>query len=275
MAICLIPLLDTRNTRIPVDAAGMKTIDLNCDMGEAFGAWTMGDDSALLDYVTSANIACGYHAGDPHTMHRTVEQALKNGVAIGAHPSLPDLQGFGRRSMKISAEETYDMVMYQIGALSAFALAGGGRLAHVKAHGALYNMAAQDGQLARAIACAVRDFDARLVLFGLAGSELIRAGEEAGLKTASEVFADRTYQPDGSLTPRTRPDAMVRDVETAIARVMRMVEEGKVRTNSGPDITVKADTLCIHGDEPGAVEFARKIRRALDEAGITVEPVAR
>jgi UPF0271 protein len=254
---------------------GMKTIDLNCDMGEAFGAWTMGDDSALLDHVTSANIACGYHAGDPHTMHRTVASALKKGVAIGAHPSLPDLQGFGRRSMKISAEETYDMVMYQVGALSAFALAGGGRLAHVKAHGALYNMAAQDALLARAIARAVRDFDAQLVLFGLAGSELIRAGEEAGLKTASEVFADRTYQADGSLTPRTRPDAMIRDVETSIARVMRMVEEGKVQSNAGPDVIVKADTLCIHGDEPSAVEFARKIRRALAEAGITVAPVAR
>jgi len=251
----------------------MKTIDLNCDMGEAFGAWAMGDDDTLLDHVTSANIACGYHAGDPHTMHRTVEIALKKGVAIGAHPSLPDLQGFGRRSMKISAEETYDMVMYQIGALSAFARACGGKLAHVKAHGALYNMAAKDATIAQAIARAVRDFDSQLVLFGLAGSEQIRAGEEAGLKTANEVFADRTYQSNGSLTPRNEPHAMVRDVQSSIMRVKRMVEEGKVQSNDGADVIVKADTLCIHGDEPGAVEFASKIRRMLADAGIRVTPV--
>jgi 5-oxoprolinase (ATP-hydrolysing) subunit A len=198
---------------------------------------------------------------------------LKKGVAIGAHPSLPDLQGFGRRSMKISAEETYDMVMYQMGALSAFARACGGKLAHVKAHGALYNMAAKDATIARAIARAVRDFDSQLVLFGLAGSEQIRAGEEAGLKTASEVFADRTYQSNGSLTPRNQPNAIIRDVQTSLMRVKRMVEEGKVESNEGADLIVKADTLCIHGDEPGAVEFASKIRRMLADAGIRVTPV--
>ncbi|MBI3528176.1 MAG: LamB/YcsF family protein [Betaproteobacteria bacterium] len=246
----------------------MKTLDLNCDMGEALGAWKMGDDAALLDHVTSANIACGFHAGDPGTIHRTVKLALDKGVAVGAHPSLPDLQGFGRRRMNVSAEEAYDMVLYQIGALAGFATACGGKLAHVKPHGALYNMAAKDGKLAQAIAQAVRDFDAGLVLFGLAGSELIRAGAQAGLKTANEVFADRTYQADGSLTPRTQPDAMIHDVETAIAQVRRIVGEGRVRSQQGGDVPVQPDTLCIHGDEPNAVEFAKRIRQALDADGV-------
>jgi UPF0271 protein len=253
----------------------MKTLDLNCDMGEGFGAWKMGDDAALLDHVTSANIACGFHAGDPGTIHRTVELALQKAVAVGAHPSLPDLQGFGRRRMSVSAEEAYDMVLYQIGALAGFAQACGGKLAHVKPHGALYNMAAKDGVLARAIAQAVKDFDPRLVLFGLAGSELVRASEQAGLKTANEVFADRTYQADGSLTPRTHPDAMIHDVQTAVAQVTRMVREGRVRSQQGSDVPVQADTLCIHGDEPNAVEFAKRIRQALDADGVRVAPVAR
>jgi UPF0271 protein len=253
----------------------MKTLDLNCDMGEGLGAWKMGDDAALLEHVTSANIACGYHAGDPGIIHRTVELAIDKGVAIGAHPSLPDLQGFGRRPMQISAAEAYDMVLYQIGALGAFAAACGGRLAHVKPHGALYNMAAKDGKLARAIARAVKDFDPALVLFGLAGSELVHAGEQAGLQTANEVFADRTYQSDGSLTPRSALGAMIPDVNASIAQVKRMVEEGKVRSLDGVDVTVRADTLCIHGDEPNAVEFARRIRKTLTEAGVQVAPIAR
>ena len=253
----------------------MKTLDLNCDMGEGFGAWKMGDDAALLDHVTSANIACGFHAGDPGTIHRTVQLALEKGVAIGAHPSLPDLQGFGRRRMSVSAEEAYDMVLYQIGALAGFATACGRKLAHVKPHGALYNMAAKDGTLAQAISRAVKDFDPRLVLFGLAGSELVRAGTQAGLTTASEVFADRTYQADGSLTPRTQPDAMIHDVETAIAHVRRMVGEGRVRSLQGSDVAVQADTLCIHGDAPGAVEFARRIRQALDADGVRIAAVSR
>ncbi len=253
----------------------MKILDLNCDMGEGFGAWKMGDDASLLDHVTSANIACGFHAGDPGTIHRTVELALEKGVAIGAHPSLPDLQGFGRRSMNVSAEEAYDLVLYQIGALAGFATACGGKLAHVKPHGALYNMAAKDARLARAIARAVRDFDATLVLFGLAGSELVRAGGQAGLKTANEVFADRTYQADGSLTPRTQPDAMIHDADAAIAQVRRMVGEGRVRSQQGSDVPVQPDTLCIHGDEPGAVDFAKRIRQALAADGVRVAPIAR
>jgi UPF0271 protein len=253
----------------------MKTLDLNCDMGEGFGAWRMGEDAALLDHVTSANIACGFHAGDPGTIHRTVELALHKGVAVGAHPSLPDLQGFGRRRINVSAAEAYDMVLYQIGALSGFATACGGKLTHVKPHGALYNMAARDGKLAQAIAQAVKDFDPRLVLFGLAESELVRAGEQAGLKTANEVFADRTYQADGSLTPRTQPDAMILDVQTGIAQVRRMVREGRVRSQQGSDVPVQANTLCIHGDEPNAVEFARRIRQALDADGVRVATVSR
>ena len=253
----------------------MKTIDLNCDMGEGFGAWKMGDDAALLDHVTSANIACGFHAGDPATIHRTVELALRKGVAVGAHPSLPDLQGFGRRRMNVSAAEAYDMVLYQIGALAGFAIACGGRLAHVKPHGALYNMAATDAKLAQAIAQAVKDFDPRLVLFGLAGSELVRAGGQAGLKTVNEVFADRSYQSDGSLTPRTQADAMVHDAEAAVAQVRRMIGEGRVRSQQGGDVAVQADTLCIHGDEPGAVEFTRRIRAALDADGVRVAAISR
>ncbi len=253
----------------------MKTIDLNCDMGEGFGAWQMGDDAALLDHVSSANIACGFHAGDPGTMHRTVKLAIKKGVAVGAHPSLPDLQGFGRRAMKVSAAEVYDLVLYQIGALAGFARACGGRLAHVKAHGALYHMAAREAPLAQAIAQAVRDFDTGLILFGLSGSELIRAGETAGLKTASEVFADRNYETDGSLTPRTQADAVVDDVDTAIARVRRMIGDGKVRSRQGGDVEVRADTLCIHGDEPGALEFAKRIRAALQTDGVRVAAVSR
>jgi UPF0271 protein len=235
----------------------------------------MGDDAALLDHVTSANIACGFHAGDPGTIHRTVALALVKGVAVGVHPSLPDLQGFGRRRMSVSAEEVYDMVLYQIGALAGFATACGGQLAHVKPHGALYNMAAKDRELAKAIAQAVRDFDPRLVLFGLAGSELVRAGEQASLKTANEVFADRTYQADGSLTARTQPDAIIHDAETAIAQVRRMVREGRVRSQQGSDIPLQADTLCIHGDEPNAVEFARRMRQALDADGVCVAAISR
>lgn len=251
----------------------MHRIDLNSDMGEGYGAWRMGDDAALLDHVTSANIACGFHAGDPATIHRTVKAAVEKGVAVGAHPSLPDLPGFGRRTMAVSPAEVYDIVVYQVGALAAFARACGGRLAHVKAHGALYNMAAKDRALADAIARAVRDVDGALVLYALSGSELVRAAEAAGLQAAAEVFADRTYQDDGSLTPRSRPDAMIVDIETSIAQVKRMVLESKVCATSGKDIAVRADTLCIHGDQPGAVEFARRIRAALEQAGAEVKAI--
>ena len=249
----------------------MKTaVDLNCDMGESFGAWSMGADAEVLDHVSSANIACGFHAGDPAIMHRTVAGALARGVAVGAHPSLPDLQGFGRRTMRVTPDEVYDLVLYQIGALAGFCRALGGRLAHVKAHGALYNMAAEDAVLADAIACAARDFDPSLVLFGLAGSELVRAGRSAGLRVANEVFADRTYQRDGTLTPRKRPDAMIQDLAAALTQVERMMCEGRVRALDGGDVAVEPDTICIHGDEPGAVVFARELRALLARLGVAV-----
>jgi UPF0271 protein len=248
----------------------MRRIDLNCDMGEGFGAYAMGNDIEILDYVTSANIACGFHAGDPPTMHRTVQAALAKGVAVGAHPGLPDLQGFGRRAMALSTEEAYDLVVYQVGSLAGFAQALGGRVSHVKAHGALYNMAAKDYPLATAIAQAVRDIDRDLVFFGLAGSEMIRAAEDVGLRAASEVFADRTYQDDGSLTSRRQGNAMIEDIEASMLQIRRMVTDGVVRSVSGNDVPVRADTLCIHGDQPNALAFVKRIRRELEELGIEV-----
>ena len=253
----------------------MPRIDLNCDMGESFGAYKMGNDLDILDHVTSANIACGFHAGDPATMHATVAAAIAKGVAIGAHPGLPDLQGFGRRNMVLSPAEAYDIVVYQVGALSGFARALGGKVVHVKAHGALYNMAAKDAALSAAIAKAVHDIDPELVLFGLAGSEMLREAEKIGLRTGSEVFADRTYQDDGSLTPRSRPDAMIEEAEASIAQVRRMVKDGVVRSVSGKDVTVRADTLCLHGDQPDASDFAKQIRRVLQQDGIEIAPLAR
>jgi len=247
-----------------------STIDLNCDMGESFGPWTLGRDEELLEHVTSANVACGFHAGDPGVMERLAHLAGSWGVALGAHPGLPDLQGFGRRAMAVAPGEAYAMVLYQTGALAAFARAAGTRLTHVKPHGALYNMAAKDPALAGAIARAVRDFDGALVLVGLSGSELLRAGEALGLRVGSEVFADRAYEADGSLTPRHLPGALVEDEEQAVGRVLRMVKEGVVRSRQGQDVALRADTVCIHGDQPGAVPFARRIRRELEAAGIQV-----
>jgi UPF0271 protein len=248
----------------------MASVDLNCDMGESFGPWRMGDDAAVLPHVTSANIACGFHAGDPTTMAHTIREAMRNGVAIGAHPGLPDLVGFGRRNMDVSRDEVYDMVLYQVAAIGGVARAHGATLAHVKPHGALYNMAARSADLADAIARAVHDYDAGLVLFGLAISELLRAAEARGLVTASEVFADRGYMPDGSLVPRSRPDAMVTDEAQAITRAVRMAREGRVTAVDGTDVAVRADTICIHGDGPHAVPFARGLRAALEREGVTV-----
>jgi UPF0271 protein len=245
-------------------------IDLNCDMGESFGPWVLGRDEAVMDAVTSINVACGFHAGDPGVMRRTVRLAAQRGLAVGAHPGLPDLQGFGRRAMAVTASEVHAMVLYQVGALHAFTQAEGIRLAHVKPHGALYNMAAADASLARAIAQAVRDFDPALVLVGLAGSHLVVEAEALGLRAASEVFADRAYEADGMLTPRSLPGSMVEDEALAAARVLRMVTEGLVASRQGPDVPVRADTVCLHGDQPRAVEFARRLRADLEGAGVTV-----
>lgn len=248
----------------------MNQVDLNSDLGESFGAYTIGQDENVLPFVTSANIACGFHAGDPLVMQRTIALAVKNHVAVGAHPGLPDLVGFGRRKMDITPQEAYAMVLYQVGALQAFARAAGISLQHVKPHGALYNMAAADYTLAAAVARAVRDISPDLILYGLSGSELIHAGEEEGLRTASEVFADRTYQDDGSLTPRKQKGAMITDEKLAIQQVVRMIQEGVVRTPEGKDIPVRADTVCIHGDSSQALLFAEKINKELTSAKIKI-----
>jgi len=250
-------------------------IDLNCDMGESYGIYRLGRDEEIMPYVTSVNIACGYHAGDASTMRRTVASALEQGVAIGAHPGLPDLLGFGRRPMKITPEEAYEICVYQIGALQAFVHAEGGSLQHVKPHGALYNMAAQDRLLAEAIAEAVYRVNSGLILFGLSGSALVEEGKRIGLRTASEVFADRTYQSDGSLTPRDRADALITDAAIAADQVIRMAEAGKVVTVSGGEVDIVADTVCMHGDGEHALIFAQTIYQAIREAGITLAPIGK
>lgn len=250
----------------------MPTIDLNCDLGESFGAYELGLDAEVLPHISSANIACGFHASDPLVMAKTVSLAKAAGVSIGAHPGLPDLQGFGRRNMDISPEEARTMVLYQVGALAAFCRAAKTELHHVKAHGALYNMAAKDIRLAKAIAQAVKDFDSQLILVGLAGSRMMEAAAELGLRSASEVFADRAYEEDGSLVGRSKPGAMIEDEDEAIARVLRMAGEGRVKAISGKDISVRADSVCVHGDGPQALAFVLKIRAALEKASVEIRP---
>ncbi|MGM7700357.1 LamB/YcsF family protein [Pseudalkalibacillus sp. Hm43] len=251
----------------------MKTVDINCDLGESFGTYQKGRDEEILDYVTSANIACGFHAGDPSVMRKTVQMALEKKVGIGAHPGLPDLMGFGRRPMQITPDEAYDMVVYQVGALYGFVKAEGGIMQHVKPHGALYNMAAKDDKLADAIAEAVYRVHPELILFGLSGSELVKAGDRAGLKTANEVFSDRTYQEDGSLTSRKLPNALIEKEEDSVRQVVRMVKEGKVHSLQDVDIPIEADTICIHGDGIHALEFAQTITKGLTSADITIESI--
>jgi 5-oxoprolinase (ATP-hydrolysing) subunit A len=248
----------------------MRRIDLNCDLGESYGAWTMGQDEQVLAHVSSANIACGFHAGDPDTMRRTVQLAAARGVAIGAHPSLPDLQGFGRREMAVSADEAYALVLYQIGALSAFVKSARSRLHHVKPHGALYNMAARDAALAAAIAAAVADFDRDLILVGLAGGALLGAGRAAGLAVAAEAFCDRRYRADGSLTPRRETGAVIHDLDAAVAQGLSIALHGAATAGDGSRVAIAADTLCIHGDKPDAAAFAQRLRAALAEAGVEV-----
>lgn len=250
-------------------------IDLNADMGESFGAWSMGADAELLACVSSANIACGFHAGDPRVMERTVGLAVRAGVAVGAHPGFADLRGFGRRPMAVDAGEVEADVLYQVGALLAFARAHGTDLTHVKPHGALYNQAAGDEALARAVARGVRRAGDRLVLVGLASSQAMRRAAEAeGLRFAAEAFADRRYNPDGTLQPRRIPGAVIVDPDVAAAQALRIAREGRVPGPDGTNILVRADTLGLHGDGPGAVEIARAVRRALDEAGIRVRAIA-
>ena len=251
----------------------MARVDLNSDLGESFGRYTLGLDEQVIPLVTSVNVACGMHAGDPVVMRRTVKLAADAGIAVGAHPGYPDLQGFGRRNMALSPDEGYAYVLYQVGALAAFCRAEGVKLAHVKPHGQLYNRAAVDAPFAQAIAQAVADFNPDITLVALAGGELARAGKAAGLRVAQEFFADRNYTDEGLLVSRKLPDAVIDDEDFAVARVVRAVKEGAIESASGKLITVKPDTICIHGDNAHALEFAGKIRAALTEAGIEVKPV--
>jgi UPF0271 protein len=250
-------------------------IDLNCDMGESFGAYTIGADDEVMASISSANVACGYHGGDPAVMRRTVRLAREAGVAVGAHPGFQDLAGFGRREMRLAPQEVEDMVLYQIGALAAIAQSEGVRLQHVKAHGALYNMAAKDRGLADAIARAVAAFDRSVILFGLPGSELTRAGAACGLRVAPEGFADRAYEPDGSLTPRSRAGAVIHDTETVVRRAVRMAVDGRVAATDGSEMVMQVETICTHGDTPGAQALTRALRAGLERAGVAIAPVAR
>jgi len=248
----------------------MARVDLNSDLGESFGAYTLGRDEDILRIITSANIACGFHAGDPDVMRKTVGLALKNGVAIGAHPGFPDLVGFGRRNIAASPAEVYAMMVYQIGALAAFAKAEGAKLRHVKPHGALYNMAAADEKLAEAVAEAVYKVDGELVLFGLSGSWMVRKARALGLKAAEEVFADRTYQKDGSLTPRRDPGAVIADEEASLAQVLGMVKDMTVKSLQGDIVPITADTICVHGDGEHALAFSRRIKDTLIAEGVAI-----
>lgn len=250
-----------------------KTIDLNCDMGESFGAWRMGNDAQLMDYVSSINVACGFHAGDATTIRQTIQTALNKGVAIGAHPSFPDLQGFGRRTMSLSAQEVFDIVLYQVSALKGICEAFGAKLNHVKPHGALYNLAAKEGKIAQAIAEAVKKIDANLIFYGLSGSYLISEATKIGLKTVSEVFADRTYQNDGNLTPRSEPNSLIKTNEEAISQVLQMIHSQTVRATNGENVEITAETICLHGDGANALEFAKLISQRLSEEKINISAI--
>lgn len=248
-------------------------IDLNCDLGESFGAYKLGLDDQVLPYISSANVACGFHASDPMVMDKTVALAKDAGVAVGAHPGYPDLQGFGRRNMTIPPREVKAMVMYQIGALQAFCTAHGLKLQHVKPHGALYNMAGKDEALAMAVCEAIQAVDDSLILLGLSGSKMLEAADKIGLRSAREVFADRAYEEDGSLVARTKPGAMITDEDEAVARVIRMIREGRVTAVTGKDIPIRADSVCVHGDSPKALAFVQKIRAALTAEQIQIVPL--
>jgi 5-oxoprolinase (ATP-hydrolysing) subunit A len=247
-----------------------QKIDLNADVGESFGIYKTGEDHLLLRSVTSGSVACGFHAGDPAVMRYTVRMAAQAGVSIGAHPGLPDLAGFGRREMNIEPREIADLVLYQIGALSAIAKAEGLALRHVKPHGALYNMSFRQADTAEAIARAVASFDDTLVMIGLPGSELLSAASRLGLPIAAEGFADRSYEPDGSLTPRYLAGAIVSEPGDAAERAVRMVRDGEVAARDGSTFLLRVDTICVHGDTPGATDIAAAVRAGLEQAGITV-----
>ena len=248
----------------------MKRVDLNCDLGESFGNYKCDLDADVIPHISSANVACGFHASDPLVMMKTVALAKQHGVAVGAHPGYPDLVGFGRRNMSVSVDELKAMVQYQIGALKAFCDVQGMTLQHVKPHGALYNMAAKDEKIAKAICLGIYDVSPKLILMGLAGSEMLRQAELLGLPAASEVFADRAYEDDGTLVARSKPGAMIEDEDLAVERVIRMIRENKVESISGKEITIRPDSVCVHGDSEKALLFVKKIRNALERENISV-----
>lgn len=251
----------------------MYKVDLNSDLGESFGRYTIGSDDRIIPLITSANIACGFHASDPVVMMKTVNMVKKAGTGAGAHPGYPDLMGFGRRNMNISHEEAKAYTLYQISALGGMCKAAGVKLSHVKPHGAMYNMAGKDYELSKAICEAIKEYDPSLIVMGLAGSQMVKAARDMGLKTAEEVFADRAYEEDGSLVARSKPGAMIEDEDEAIARVVRMIKEGKVQAITGNDIDIKADSVCVHGDGEKALLFVEKIRKALTDEGIEICPL--
>jgi UPF0271 protein len=251
----------------------MYKIDLNCDLGESFGAYKIGLDDKILPFISSANVACGFHASDPVVMSKTVADAARAGAGVGAHPGFPDLMGFGRRNMVVSPAEAKAYVTYQIGALDGFCRANGVKLQHVKPHGALYNMAAKDRALADAICEAVYEYDSSLILLALSGSKMLEAAAEKGVACASEVFADRAYEEDGSLVARSKPGAVITDEEQAVSRVVRMVTQGKVTAISGKDVPIKADSVCVHGDNEKALAFVMKIREKLEQSGVEILPL--
>jgi UPF0271 protein len=252
-----------------------RAVDINCDLGESFGAYAIGSDAEMMPVITSANVACGFHGGDPLVMEQTVRLARKHGVQVGAHPGFPDLAGFGRREMRLSADEIRAGLIYQIGALQAFAQAQGASLQHVKPHGALYNMAARDEGLARAIATAVAMVDSRLILVALDGSVMERVGGEAGLRVAREAFGDRAYQRDGALVSRSHAASLVTDPAAVARRVVRMVLEGIIDALDGGEVQVHPETVCFHGDTPGAAGLVRAAREALTRAGVEIAPMGR
>ncbi|MCH7625462.1 MAG: LamB/YcsF family protein [Chloroflexi bacterium] len=248
-------------------------IDFNCDMGESFGMYKMGFDEEVIKYISSANIACGFHAGDPMWMRHTIDLSEKHGVAVGAHPSFPDLNGFGRRVMNVTPEEAKNDLTYQIGALQAFTKTK--KLQHVKPHGAMYNMAVNDEELGRAICEAILDVDPDMVLIALAGSRWIEIAEDMGLRVAREIFADRALNSDGTLVSRSQEGSVIHDISEVVERSLKMVTEGKAIAINGDEIEVQADSLCLHGDTPGAVDMAKSLKRELEAAGVEIVPVGR
>ena len=252
----------------------MYQIDLNCDLGESFGNYKIGMDEEVIPLISSANVACGYHASDPIVMQKTIAMTKKFGTAVGAHPGFPDLMGFGRRNLSVSPAEAKAYTLYQLGALDAFCRTQGVKMQHVKPHGALYNMAAKDYELARGICEAIYEFDKELIVLALSGGELVRAGQDIGLRTALEFFADRVYEEDGTLVNRRKEGAVITDENEALARVVRMIKENKLTAITGKDISIKADSVCVHGDGVKALEFVKKIREKLTDEQIAIKPLA-